>query len=337
MTKRDYYEVLGVEKSATDDDIKKAYRKLAMQHHPDRNQDNKEEAEEKFKEIKEAYETLSDANKRANYDQYGHEGAQFDQNIFEEFFRRAYGQHAARPQRVRRNAEVREVIQVTLEEVATGVEKQVAYTKASSCHTCEGTGSKSKQKSICKACNGTGGIQQRMGPMVTQATCHQCLGAGESVSDKCGDCGGKGYTTSTHTGTIKVPAGVNHGTLIRVAGHGHKQYDDLPPGDLLVQVVVEDHPRFERHGADLATLIELDFVTAILGGSVVIDTVDGDRIEVTIPEFSETGKQLRIKNKGLPKMNSNEKGHLFCVLKVVMPTSITEEQRALLQKYKETA
>lgn len=337
MSKRDYYEVLGVDKKASESDIKKSYRKLAMEHHPDRNQGDKS-AEEKFKEVKEAYEALSDPQKRQHYDQVGHadehQGHGFSQRDFEEMFRRYAAGQGGQKTHKHQNSNVQLQVEISLEEAALGLEKTVVYNKAIDCKTCDGTGSKSKTLATCKSCSGSGYVEQRMGPMVTRTTCHNCGGSGKTIDDPCSDCNGNGHTAKKTTGTITIPAGINDGTTIRVGGQGHNETVGLPSGDLLVVIHVTPHKLFERHGKDLARLLEIDFITAILGGTVQIDTIYGDTLEITIPEFSDNGKQLRIKDNGLPGINDKTKGHMYCVIKIVMPTSLTDEQRKTLELYR---
>lgn len=338
MSKRDYYEVLGVDKSASESDIKKAYRKLAMEHHPDRNQGDKS-AEEKFKEVKEAYESLSDPQKRQRYDQVGHADEHqghggFSQRDFEEMFRRYANGQGGHKTHKRQNSNVNLQVEISLEEAALGLEKTVVYNKATNCKTCDGTGSKSKTTTTCKSCGGSGYVEQRMGPMLTRTTCHNCGGSGKTIDDPCDDCHGNGHTVKKTTGTITIPAGINDGTAIRVSGQGHAETAGLPAGDLLVAIHITPHAVFERHGKDLARLIEVDFATAILGGTVQIDTIYGDTLEITIPEFSDNGKQLRIKDKGLPGIHDKTKGHMYCVIKIVMPTLLTDDQRKALELYR---
>lgn len=335
MNKRDYYEVLGVAKNASDDDIKKAYRKLAMKFHPDRNIDDPIGAEEKFKEVKEAFETLEDSNKRSNYDTYGHEGPQhnhFDSSAFAEAFRRHFGQQAPRPIQ---NSDVHLRVRITLEEANAGLVKHIKYKRVVGCATCDGTGSKSKTPSKCKACNGTGAVEQNISGFLMRARCNVCQGSGQSIDDPCSDCNGVGTITETREGDIRIPAGVDESVTIRANKGGNQEHVNKEPGDLLVGVIITPHERFQRMANDLACRFEVDFVTAIIGGEKTFITLSGDELVVTIPPGSSEGNQMRLKNQGMTIRNTGSKGDLYLVIGVAFPTSLSDEQKALLVKFKE--
>jgi len=333
MSKRDYYEVLGVEKSATNDDIKKAYRKLAMKYHPDRNLDNPQDAEAKFKEVKEAFEVLEDSQKRQLYDAYGHEGPQqhgFNPNGFAEMFRRHFRQAA----QASGNSDARIQLTISLEEAFTGLVKHLKYRRVVGCKTCDGTGSKSKTKSVCSTCNGQGMVTQRLAGFMAQTTCPDCGGSGQSISDPCDDCDGHGKVLDEREGDIRIPAGVRDSTIIRATGAGNVEDDKLPPGDLLVIVTVASHPSYQRMGNDLATRFEIDLVTALIGGKSTLKTLSGESIEVTIPAGTTEGKQMRLRNQGMPIMNTDKRGDLFLIVGTKFPTNLTDDQIKLLQKFK---
>ncbi len=344
MSKRDYYEVLGVSKEATKAEIKKAYRKLAMEFHPDRNPDNKE-AEEKFKEINQANDVLSDDEKRDEYNTYGHEGPQQPQGFTQEdlaaFMRRAQGSgNFNNYQQKRSNTDAEIDVNVTLEEVFSGVTKTVKYKKAVSCEACDGSGSKTKKRSKCKSCNGSGVVEQRFGNILNRTSCRTCDATGKVAEDPCDKCNTSGYTMTDVTGTIKVPAGIANGTIIKARGAGHIEHDDLPPADLLVCIYVEEHNIFKRYGHngnDIAMKLNIDFITAILGGKSQVFTVDGSQIEITIPAYTKHEEKLRIKGKGLPKMNSSIIGDMFCFMNVTLPDNISKEQKEILEKYQEAS
>lgn len=336
MTKRDYYEVLGIASDASEDDIKKAYRKLAMKYHPDRNPDDQAKAEESFKEVKEAYEHLSDGNKRAHYDNFGHSdgnanrhhGSSFD---FDEMFRRHFDQARQKPQQ---NSPVQEVINLTLEEANSGLTKHIRYRRVVGCTTCDSTGSKSKKPDQCKVCSGKGMVNVRFGPALMMQPCQACNGKGSTVTDPCGTCSGKGQVTEFAEGDIRIPPGMNENVMIRSAGRGHQENSALPPGDLLVRANIEQHHKFQRMSDDLAARLEIDVITSIIGGSVKFENLQGDVLEVTINPGTEDGSKMRLKNQGMRKLNSKEKGDLYIVPSVTYPSDLTEEQKDLLIKFK---
>lgn len=336
MNKRDYYEVLGLDKTASDEDIKKAYRKLAMKFHPDRNKDNEAEAEEQFKEVKEAYEVLSEPEKKARYDQFGHEeqgqrGFGFDPRGFADMFRRAAGMHQ---QHAPQNGDRRFQTSITLEEAHSGVEKLIQYDKIEVCGTCEGTGSKSKNPVQCSACGGSGHQVFRRGNMQFMQTCGECHGSGVKIEDPCPDCGGHGALRTDQKGTVSIPKGVRNGTTIRVRGAGHHQHKEAPPGDLLVTVLIAPHSKFQANEVgDLFTVATIDLATALLGGKIEVETIDKAILEVSVPELTEQGKQLRVSKRGMNTMQ-NSVGDLYIAINIEYPKDLSKEQKKLLEKFR---
>jgi molecular chaperone DnaJ len=338
MSKRDYYEVMGLDKSASEDEIKKAYRKLAMKYHPDRNKDNEQAAEEQFKEVKEAYECLSDPQKKARYDQFGFEEdagpgqGGWAAQAFAEMFRRATGAHT---QHVRRNADKQLILNITLEEAQFGASKRVAYQHVVACKTCEGTGSKSKTSSECKACGGQGHILRQQGNTRFMSTCHVCHGSGVQIDDPCTDCGGHGHKVETRDGEIEIPAGIHSGVTIRVPGGGDHAITSMPPGDLHVLVQVMQHPRFKVDPSGKMFVEEhVDFVTALLGGKITIKNLAGDELEVTVPPNTINGSQLRLAKQGLKRLDKTI-GDLYIQIELRFPTSLNKEQKELLTKFRD--
>ncbi|MBQ4641532.1 MAG: molecular chaperone DnaJ [Oscillospiraceae bacterium] len=355
--KRDYYEVLGVDKSAGDDEIKKAYRKSAMKYHPDRNPGDKE-AEEKFKELGEAYEVLSDADKRARYDQFGFAGV--DPNygggaggsgfggfggfgdfgdIFGEFFgggsRRQTNYNAPR-----RGENVGIRLELTFEEAAFGVEKEVAAQRIENCAACNGSGSADGAVETCSQCRGTGQIrtvQNFMGmQMQSQTTCPQCSGRGKVIKNPCGTCRGKGKVRRTQKTRVKIPAGVDAGQNVRVRGEGNVGSNGGPNGDLMVEIYIKRHPIFERDGMQVYCEVPITFTQAALGGEIEVPTLDG-KIKFVLPEGTQTGKLFSLSGRGIPQVNNPKRrgDHRFTVV-VETPTKLTKEQKELLRQLDET-
>ena len=356
--KRDYYEVLGVQKSASTDELKKAYRKLAMKYHPDRNPGDKE-AEEKFKEANEAYEVLSDADKRAKYDQfgfagvdpqYGGGGAGFDGfggfsgfgDIFSEVFGGGFGGggSARRRNAPRRGEDLGIRLELRFEEAAFGVEKDISYYRIEDCANCKGTGSADGVIETCSQCRGSGQIRvtQNMMGMAFQSTstCPSCSGRGKIIKNPCNTCRGKGKVRKSRTLKAKVPAGINHMQSFRMAGEGSAGSNGGPNGDVLVEVYIKRHPIFERDGMDVLCEVPITFTQAALGAEIEVPTLDG-KTAFTIPEGTQTGKEFVIPGKGIPQVgNPKRRGsHRFFVV-VETPTKLTKEQKELLQKLDET-
>ncbi len=351
MAKRDYYEILGVSKSASEDEIKKAYRRLAMKHHPDRNQGDKA-AEEKFKEIKEAYECLCDSQKRAAYDQYGHAGVDPSAaggfgggfagssgfgdfgNIFDEIF--GSGGRRGGAQQVYRGNDLSYSLEITLEDAAHGVAKTLRIPAWEECEACHGSGAKPGTKPItCTSCHGSGQISQRMGPFAMQQTCPTCHGTGKLIPDPCPSCHGRGRVQKQKTLEVQIPAGIDSGMRIRSSGNGEPGVNGGPPGDLYVEIHLKPHPVFERDGDDLHCHIPVSMTTAALGGSVDVPTLDG-RAEIDLPEGTQSGKTFRLRGKGMRGLRSSYPGDLYCHVAVEVPVRLNDEQKRLLREFDES-
>ena len=352
MAKRDYYEVLGVPKNASDEDIKKAYRKLAMKHHPDRNQGDAE-AEVKFKEAKEAYEMLSDAEKRGAYDQYGHAGV--DPNMrggpggaqgfggfadaFGDIFGDIFGQ-ARRQQgggrQVYRGNDLSYAMEVTLEEAAEGKEAQIRIPSWDECDTCHGTGAKpGTSAKTCSTCQGSGSVQMRQGFFSVQQTCPHCRGSGKIIPDPCTTCHGQGKVKQQKTLEVKIPAGIESGMRIRSTGNGEPGTNGGPAGDLYIEIRIKKHDIFERDGDDLHCAVPISFTTAALGGEIHVPTLQGEAA-IDLPEGTQTGKQFRLRGKGIKGVRSSFPGDLYCHITVETPVKLTEHQRKLLKELDES-
>jgi molecular chaperone DnaJ len=360
-TKRDYYDVLGVPKNATDEDIKKAYRKLAMKHHPDRNQgDDAKKAEEKFKEAKEAYEMLSDTQKRAAYDQYGHAGvdpnmggaggfrggaegfggfAEAFGDIFGDIFGQqgaAGGRRGAGGQQVYRGADLSYSMEITLEEAAHGKETQIRIPSWETCETCHGSGAKpGTSPKTCPSCNGSGAVHLRQGFFSIQQTCPHCHGTGKIIPEPCTTCSGQGRIKKTKTLEVKVPAGINEGMRIRSAGNGEPGTNGGPAGDLYIEIRIKQHEIFERDGDDLHCTVPVPMTTAALGGNIEVPTLGG-RAEIELPEGTQHGKTFRLRGKGIKGLRSSYPGDLYCHVSIETPVKITEHQRKLLKELDES-
>ena len=353
--KRDYYQVLGVDKSASADDIKKAYRKLAMKYHPDRNPGDKS-AEEKFKEVGEAYEVLSDADKRSRYDSYGFAGvdpnfnpnagggfgggfggAGFDfGDIFGDFFGGGASSRSASQNAPRRGENVMARLELTFEEAAFGCEKEVSAPRIENCPTCHGTGSADGQIETCSRCHGTGQeqvVQSFMGMrMQTATTCSQCGGRGKIIKTPCSTCKGKGKVRKNNRVKVTVPAGIDNGQTLRVRSEGCVGANGGPNGDLLVEVRVRAHETFVRDGYDIRCAVPISFTQAALGAEIQVPTLEGN-VPYTIPEGTQTGKEFVIRDKGIPELNnSRRRGDLRFTVVVETPTKLTREQKELLRK-----
>ncbi|WP_119157831.1 molecular chaperone DnaJ [Caldimonas tepidiphila] len=351
MAKRDYYEVLGLAKNASEDDIKKAYRKLAMKHHPDRNQGDKS-AEEKFKEAKEAYEMLSDPEKRAAYDRFGHAGV--DPNMgagrgggaeayggfaeaFGDIFGDIFGQQGGGGGRrggpqVYRGSDLSYAMEITLEEAARGKETQIRIPSWDECGTCHGSGAKpGTSAKTCPTCNGAGAVHLRQGFFSIQQTCPHCHGSGKIIPEPCGTCGGEGKVKKTKTLEVKIPAGIDEGMRIRSAGNGEPGTNGGPPGDLYIEIRLKKHEIFERDGDDLHCTVPTPLTTAALGGTIEVPTLGG-RAEIELPEGTQHGKTFRLRGKGIKGVRSSYPGDLYCHITVETPVKLTEHQRKLLKE-----
>ncbi len=356
MAKRDYYEVLGVPKNGTDEDIKKAYRKLAMKHHPDRNQgDGAKKSEEKFKEVKEAYEMLSDPQKRAAYDQHGHAGvdpnmgargpagegmggfAEAFGDIFGDIFGGAGG-GGRRPggQQIYRGSDLSYAMEISLEEAALGKETQIRIPSWEQCDTCHGSGAKpGTSAKTCSTCSGAGTVQMRQGFFAIQQACPQCRGSGKIIPEPCTVCSGQGKLKKTKTLEVKIPAGIGEGMRIRSAGNGEPGTNGGPPGDLYIELRVKPHEVFERDGDDLHCTVPVAMTTATLGGNIEVPTLNG-KAEIDLPESTQTGKTFRLRGKGIKGVRSSYPGDLYCHISVETPVRITEHQKKLLKELDES-
>ena len=359
MPKRDYYDILGVAKNASDEDIKKAYRKLAMKHHPDRNQgDETKKSEEKFKEAKEAYEMLSDPQKRAAYDQYGHAGvdpsmagagfrggpgaegfggfAEAFGDIFGDIFGAAGGRRGGGGQQVYRGADLSYAMEVTLEEAAHGKETQIRIPSWETCDTCHGSGAKAGTSAkTCSTCNGTGTVHLRQGFFSIQQTCPHCHGSGRVIPDPCLTCNGAGKVKKQRTLEVKIPAGINEGMRIRSVGNGEPGTNGGPPGDLYIEIRIKQHEIFERDGDDLHCTVPVPLTLAALGGSITVPTLAG-KAEIELPDGTQHGKTFRLRGKGIKGVRSSYPGDLYCHITVETPVRLTEHQRKMMKELDES-
>jgi molecular chaperone DnaJ len=352
MAKRDYYDVLGVPKNASEEDIKKAYRKLAMKHHPDRNQgDDAKRSEEKFKEAKEAYEMLTDTQKRAAYDQYGHAGV--DPNMgrggpgaegfggfaeaFGDIFGDIFGGTGAGTQRrggqqVFRGSDLSYAMEITLEEAALGKESQIRIPSYETCDTCKGSGAKpGTSPKVCATCNGQGTVHMRQGFFSIQQTCPHCHGTGKIIPEPCMTCSGQGRIKKNKTLEVKIPAGINEGMRIRSSGNGEPGTNGGPAGDLYIEIRIKQHEIFERDGDDLHCTVPVGLTTAALGGGIEVPTLGGNA-EIELPEGTQHGKTFRLRGKGIKGVRSSYPGDLYCHVSVETPIKLTEHQRKLLKE-----
>lgn len=349
MSKRDYYEVLGVNKQANEQEIKKAYRQLAKKYHPDLNPDNKE-AEHKFKEVNEAYEVLSDEEKRARYDRFGHDGVNgqgggFGQgfsggfgDIFEDIFDIFGGGFSgSRKSGPRKGADLKYKLDIKFEEAAFGVEKEIKYRKTENCSVCDGTGAKpGTNKSTCTKCNGTGEVKYAQttpfGQFVRVGTCDKCNGLGQIIDSPCTNCSGTGKEMKMKRINIKVPAGVDTGSVIPLRGEGEPGEKGGPSGDLYVYINVEPHEIFAREGNDIICEIPISFVQAAIGDEIQVPSLEGN-VKYTIPEGTQTGTIFRLKNKGIPNVRGYGRGDQYVKVVVQVPTKLNEKQKELLREF----
>jgi molecular chaperone DnaJ len=347
MAKRDFYEVLGVSKTATEGDLKSAFRKAAMGCHPDRHPGDKQ-AEARFKEVNEAYQTLSDAQKRAAYDRYGH--AAFEHggvggmgdgfsasmsDIFDDLFGDMMGGRRGRHGSGReRGADMRYNLEITLEEAFHGKNATISMPTSVTCEACAGSGARAGSKPVtCRTCGGHGRVRQQQGFFAIERTCLTCQGRGQTIDNPCDKCGGAGRVTRERTLSVNVPAGVEDGTRIRLTGEGEAGTRGGPTGDLYIFLSVKPHPVFQRDGADLYCRVPISMVQAALGGEFTVHTLDGTESRVSIPEGAQSGRQLRLRGKGMPILRSREAGDLFVQLNVETPQNLTRRQRELLAEF----
>ncbi|HBO24153.1 MULTISPECIES: molecular chaperone DnaJ [unclassified Providencia] len=349
MAKRDFYQVLELEKNASEKDIKRAYKRLAMKFHPDRNQDNKDESEAKFKEIKEAYEVLSDEQKRAAYDQYGHAafeqggmgggggfggGADFS-DVFGDVFGDIFG-GGRRQQRPSRGSDLQYNMELTLEEAVRGVTKEIRIPTLETCDVCHGNGAKpGTSADTCSTCHGMGQVHMRQGFFSVQQACPTCHGRGKVIKDPCNKCHGHGRVERYKTLSVKIPAGVDTGDRVRLSGEGEAGEKGAPAGDLFVQVHVLPHNIFERDGNNLHCEVPINFAIAALGGEIEVPTLDG-RVKLKIPAETQTGKVFRMKSKGVKSVRGGLQGDLMCHIVVETPVKLNEKQKELLKEFGES-
>lgn len=346
MSKRDYYEVLGIQKDASEADIKRAYRRLAMKFHPDRNQDDLQVAEAKFKEAKEAYEVLMDEDARARYDRFGHDGlegfvgsgftgasgAGFG-DIFGDLFSDIFGT-SRQGGRQAQGANLRYTLDIDLEDAVHGTETEISVPRMEVCDSCDGVGARQGSRpSTCGTCGGHGQVRiQQMG-FTLQQTCPKCQGKGTVITDPCPKCDGQGRTHETTRLSVQIPAGIDHGNQIRIAGKGEAGRGGVPPGDLFVQMRIRPHPIFQRDGNDIYCEVPVSIGTATLGGAVEIPTLDG-RANLKIRPETQSGKVMRLSGKGVQNVRSRgEVGDLYCKLVVETPVGLTGKQKALLKEF----
>ncbi|MCI8979363.1 MAG: molecular chaperone DnaJ [Clostridia bacterium] len=352
--KRDYYEVLGVQKSASDDEIKKAFRKMSKKYHPDLNPGNKE-AEEKFKEVNEAYQVLSDSDKKSKYDQFGHAGvdpnfgagggyggAGFDfGDIFGDIFGGFGGGFGGgRRNGPRRGNDIRRVIDISFEEAAFGCTKKMNIQTQEKCDECGGTGAKKGTTvTTCSHCNGTGRVktQQRtiLGYMTTETTCPQCNGEGKIIKEPCRECRGTGAVRRNKTIEVQIPSGIDDNQTIQLSGKGEAGSKGGPNGDLLITVRVRPHDIFQRRGNDVFINMPISFVEAALGANVKVPTIDGGCVELTIPEGTQAGTRFRMKGKGIPYLRSKSRGDQYVTVEIEIPRNLTQKQKELLKDFDE--
>lgn len=350
MSKQDYYETLEVAKGATVEEIKKSYRRLAMKYHPDRNQGNAE-AEAKFKEINEAYEILKDDQKRAAYDRYGHAAFEqggganpFDFNfgggfgdIFSEVFSdfMGGGRRSNRASAGSDGEDLRYDLEISLEDAFNGLEKEISFPTEKVCDKCNGFGTKDgKEPPVCPTCRGSGRVHRQHGFMIMETVCPDCGGRGRKVKDACPECKGAGTVPYTKELKIKVPAGIDDGTRIRLAGEGMPGVGGGTNGDLYIFVTVREHKLYSRQGADLFVQIPVSMACAALGGSVEIPGIDGHKIEVKVAAGTHSGQRLKIKGEGMPKIRSVDKGDLWVEFKVETPVNLSPRQKELLEEFR---
>jgi molecular chaperone DnaJ len=343
MAKRDYYEVLGVKKDAAEEDIKKAYRKLAMQHHPDRNPENPK-SEEKFKEAKQAYEVLCDADRRAAYDRFGHAGVDAHAgaaagaggagfggfaDAFGDIFSEIFGAGRGRSN-VYRGADLRYNLEISLEEAARGTETKIRIPTLEECEACRGLGAKPGSEPIpCQACGGNGQVRMQQGFFSIAQTCPRCSGTGKVIRDPCGSCQGAGRVKRQKTLSVKIPGGVDEGDRIRLSGEGEAGVNGGPPGDLYVVCRVKPHPVFQREANDLHCEMPISISAAALGGEIEIPTLDGSA-KIRIPTETQSGKVFRLRGKGIKGVRSQVHGDLMCHVVVETPVNLTARQKELL-------
>jgi molecular chaperone DnaJ len=359
MSKTDYYELLGVSKSASADELKKAYRKMAMQYHPDKNQGDAA-AEKKFKEISEAYDVLKDPDKKAAYDRYGHAafengagggggrggfdfggGAGGFSDIFDDLFseftgaRRGASTSGASQQAAKqRGSDLRYNMRISLEEAFNGKKQDITITTSVTCDSCEGSGGEKGSKPVtCPTCAGRGSVRAQQGFFTIERPCHTCQGTGKIIENPCRKCAGSGTVRKDRTLAVTIPAGVEEGTRIRLSGEGEAGYRGGPSGDLYIFLSVTSHPLFRRENADIHCTVPITFTTAALGGSVEVPTIEGSRVKVTVPEGTQNGHQFRLRGKGMSILRSKSRGDMFVHARVETPINLSKKQKELLEEF----
>ena len=354
MSKRDYYEVLGVSRGASADEIKKAYRRKVKELHPDRNKDNPN-AEAEFKEVGEAYDVLKDPDKKAAYDRYGHaafeagmgagagrggpRGADFASafsDVFDDLFGDFMGGRGGGGARSRaaRGADLRYNLRITLEEAYTGLQKTIQVPTSVPCGTCNGTGAEGGvEPETCPTCSGMGKVRAQQGFFTVERTCPTCNGLGQTIKNPCKTCHGEGRVEKEKSLAVNIPAGVETGTRIRLAGEGEAGLRGGPPGDLYIFIQVQDHPIFEREGPNLFCRVPVSMAKAALGGEIEVPTIDGGRARVKIPAGSQSGRQMRLRGKGMPMLRGGGQGDMFIELAVETPVNLTQKQKELLEEF----
>ena len=351
MAKRDYYEVLGVNKSASADQIKSAYRKLAIKYHPDKNKGDKS-AEEKFKEASEAYHVLSNSERKQNYDNFGHAAFEnggggrggfgnFDfsnhfSDIFEDFFGEGFGGGRRSRRSNNRGSDLRYDLSISLEEAFSGKKQDIKFSTSEKCNTCSGSGSKpGHQAGACSMCGGHGQVRSSQGFFTVQQTCPQCAGAGEEITHPCTSCNGQGKKQSSKRLSVTIPKGVDDGTRIRLSGKGEAGSRGGSSGDLYLFINVHSHGLFKRSDENLFFECPVSIADAALGTSIEIPTIDGGKAKIKIPAGTQSGKQFRLRGKGMPYMRGNDFGDLYVQVNTEVPISLNKEQKELLEKFRE--
>ncbi len=355
MAKRDFYDTLGVERNASEKDIKSAFRKLAMKYHPDKNPGDPA-SEQKFKEINEAYEALKDPQKRSAYDQFGHAAfengggqhpggfgndfASSMSDIFDNLFGGDFGGRGRGQQTSgrERGSDLRYNMEISLEDAFQGKTAQINVPTSIECGTCSGSGAKKGTKpSTCQTCDGHGKVRASQGFFTIERTCHTCQGRGETINDPCPECSGSGRVAKERSLSVNIPAGVEDGTRIRLAGEGEAGMRGGPSGDLYIFLVLKSHEFFQRDGADLFCRVPIAMMTAALGGQIEVPTIDGGRTRVKIPEGTQSGKQFRLRGKGMPVLRSNQYGDMYIQAIVETPRNLTRKQREILKQFDDSA
>ena len=345
---RDYYAILNVPKNASEKEIKAAYRKLAMQYHPDRNPGDKN-AEEKFKEVNQAYEVLSDQEKRKQYDQFGESAFQggggsgfndfaqgFQSSNFSDIFEDFFGGFAKGGKRERshkqQGASLRYNLEISLEDALFGKSEQIEFETFIACDTCKGLGSKSNKNTTCTHCNGSGNIRMQQGFFVVEQTCQYCNGSGVTISDPCETCSSYGRIRRSKTLKVNIPKGIDEGTKVRIAGEGEAGIRGGEPGDLYIYVQFKPHDFFKKEGTNLNCEVPITITKAALGGEIEVPTIDGKKVEVKIPPGTQANNSFRLKGKGMPQMNSSRRGDLYIHTNIEIPINLTSKEEKLLQE-----